>query len=219
MPEHLERDEQRRPTTEADGFFSWQNDFTDPHNQTHTFLSYRNEGACIEHGAYVNAFDFDHITCVEDDGSVYPYSPNTAGGADIVLRDRLGNPQNFTDVTVRGGVNQRIANVLQTRGHLATAGKPTSLRRFDVSGYSGKAVVVDEDATLPPRPVRLRVLDGARRCARGYRTGYNRLRLHRRSPRQRLPPSTAGRELLPVTLRARDGGTLSRTYSSTNCNV
>ncbi len=133
---------------DGDGFFTWQNDFTDPHNHNNTFLSYRNAGACIEHGAYTNAFDFDHITCVEDDGAFYPTKNNPSVQADIVLHaTSSGNPQNFTNITVRGGTNNRIANVVRTTKHQATAVKPTSLRRFDVSGYSGKAIAVSEDVT------------------------------------------------------------------------
>lgn len=136
---------------DGDGFFTWQNDFTDPHNHNNTFLSYRNAGACIEHGAYINAFDFDHITCVEDDGAFYYTKNSPTVQADIVLHaTSSGNPQNFTDITVRGGINNRIANVVRVTKHQATAVKPTSLRRFDVSGYSGKAIAVSEDVTQHP---------------------------------------------------------------------
>ena len=82
------------------GIFTWQNDTTDPHDQTNTFVAYRNGSPCLEHGAYRNAFQYTNVKCVANGGSSRRVARAGSGchlyaqsAADERLHDQRGQPR------------------------------------------------------------------------------------------------------------------------------
>lgn len=56
----------------VDGIFTWQN-HPDLGHLIEDFVGYRNQGQCIEHGAYINIFDYDDVVCAGNRGHLSPY--------------------------------------------------------------------------------------------------------------------------------------------------
>ena len=127
----------------AGGMFTWQNDTADPHNHTNTNVAYNNGSACLEQGAYRNAFQFAGFTCVGNGGSAGVISDSVGP-----LATDPASPQHFDDFTIRG--QSLIPSALRINFHRSGSGKPTEMHRWNISGYTGKAVTVDELSQAGP---------------------------------------------------------------------
>lgn len=127
----------------GDGIFTWANDSTDPHNLTHRFTSYRNDGACLEHGAYVNRFQYLGATCFDDAGtSTTPTAAITMHAGGYAATATLG-PLEMDDFRI---ASTRVVSAVRFVKHLASTSTPANLRRWNISGYTGAAVTIAEPA-------------------------------------------------------------------------
>lgn len=120
----------------VEGIFWWQVD--DPLHVVENFVSYRNGVAGVDHGAYLNNVHYLGWRSFQDGAEEAPLV--LIAGA---MNDAPGLV--FKDVTIDGGGESSSA--LLIREKVTGPGGRTKLVRFWVSGYTGKAITVDERHT------------------------------------------------------------------------
>jgi hypothetical protein len=128
------------------GLFTWQNT-TDKHRLINGIAAYRNGGACLDHGAYKNAFDYSNIQCADNRGNWQLGSQSEPWRAEVVIKAHSQGPEpsQLNDFVIRGS---RVVDALRIRHDRSDtpASAPTTLRRWDVAGYSGHAVRISENS-------------------------------------------------------------------------
>jgi hypothetical protein len=130
------------------GLFTWQND-TEKHGLINGVVAYRNGGPCLDHGAYRNRFDYSNIECFDNRGKWDP-GTHSVERTEVLLRAHSegSNPSQLNDFVIRGGAEIEDAlRIFHDRADTpATA--TTTLRRWDVGGYTGHAVRITEDSGM-----------------------------------------------------------------------
>ncbi len=127
-----------------DGIFVWQVNTT-PHVIS-SFVAYHNGGAGIEHGVYGNAYVYEGVTLYEN--GRYGLSRNEVT---LLAGSRVGGAEGaltFRDFVVDSNGAAPTALFI---GPLRSSATLTQLRRWDVRGYTDRAVTVDEPASVSGR--------------------------------------------------------------------
>ncbi len=123
------------------GFFVWQN-IAGVH-PVENFTLYHNGGRGIDHGAYVNAFDFDGGTLYKNaEGGILLHAVNNAGGEQGPVGDLT-----FQNLSIDGA--GQVDHLINNARHTLPAAGPTKFRDCVLTGSTAEKVAVDRETDNP----------------------------------------------------------------------